>query len=153
LDAVLRLAATVHEAGAGEVVIADTIGSAAPGRVKSHFDALMQALPADRLAAHFHDTRGLAAGNAWAAIQAGVRRFDASVGGIGCCQFAPGAAGNAATEGLELMAEGSGLVTHISLPGLLQAVAYAESLLGMELGGRSSKWLRRQYPGAKPAAE
>jgi len=152
-DIVLRLAAAMHRAGAGEIVIADTIGSAAPGRVKTHFEALRQAVPVDRLAAHFHDTRGLAAANAWAAIEAGVRRLDASVGGIGGCPFAPGAAGNAATEDLVLMAEGSGLATHISLPGLLQAVAYAEARLGMNLGGRSIKWLRRRYagPDAPPA--
>ncbi|MBO9355605.1 hydroxymethylglutaryl-CoA lyase [Bordetella petrii] len=152
LETVVRLAARMDEAGADEIVIADTIGSAAPGMVQTHFRALAQAVPPRKLAAHFHDTRGLAAANAWAAILAGVRRFDASVGGIGGCPFAPGAAGNAATEDLVLMAEGSGLATGISLPGLLHAVAYAESRLGRELGGRSSAWLRRQYASRDRAA-
>ncbi|MBV7486431.1 hydroxymethylglutaryl-CoA lyase [Bordetella sp. BOR01] len=145
LDTVVQLALRMEQAGAQEIVIADTIGSASPGMVKTHFDVLGQALPVHKLAAHFHDTRGMATANAWAAIQAGVRRFDASAGGIGGCPFAPGAAGNAATEDLVLMAERSGLATDISLPGLLRAVAYAESRLGRELGGRSSAWLRRQY--------
>ncbi|MGO4314107.1 hydroxymethylglutaryl-CoA lyase, partial [Pseudomonas sp. KB_15] len=81
---------------------------------------------------------------AWAALEAGVRRFDASVGGIGGCPFAPGAAGNLATEDLVLMAEQCGLRTGISLDGLLDAVTFAESLLDRPLGGRSIAWLRRQ---------
>ncbi|MVW71597.1 MULTISPECIES: hydroxymethylglutaryl-CoA lyase [unclassified Bordetella] len=146
LDTVVALAIRMHEAGAEEIIIADTIGSAAPGMVKHHFETLAQALPVEKLAAHFHDTRGMATANAWAAIEAGVRRFDASVGGIGGCPFAPGAAGNAATEDLVLMAERSGLTTGISLPGLLHAIDFAESQLGRALGGRSIAWLRRQYP-------
>jgi len=152
LDRVVELAVRMEQAGADEIVIADTIGSASPGMAQAHFTALAQALPVHKLAAHFHDTRGMATANAWAAIQAGVRRFDASAGGIGGCPFAPGAAGNAATEDLVLMAERSGLATNISLPGLLQAVAYAELRLGKELGGRSSAWLRRQYAGRVDAA-
>ena len=152
LDAVLRLAGRMARAGADEIVIADTIGSASPGMVKTRFEALAGELPVARLAAHFHDTRGMATANAWAAVQAGVRRFDASVGGIGGCPFAPGAAGNAATEDLVLMAERSGLSTGISLPGLVQAVAYAQARLGRELGGRSMAWLRRQYAGRDTAA-
>ena len=152
LDAVVRLAVRMSDAGADEIVIADTIGSASPGMVKTHFEALAGALPVARLAAHFHDTRGMATANAWAAVQAGVRRFDASAGGIGGCPFAPGAAGNAATEDLVLMAERSGLATGISLPGLVQAVAYAQARLGRELGGRSMAWLRRQYADRDNAA-
>ena len=145
LDTVIALAVRMEQAGAEEIVIADTIGSASPGMVQLHFKVLAQALPVQKLAAHFHDTRGMATANAWAAVQSGVRRFDASVGGIGGCPFAPGAAGNAATEDLVLMAERSGLTTGISLPGLLQVVSYAETQLGRELGGRSIAWLRRQY--------
>ena len=144
LAEVLRLAARMHAAGAGEIVIADTIGSASPGMVKARFAALADALPIDRLAVHLHDTRGMAAANAWAALEAGVRRFDASVGGIGGCPFAPGAAGNVATEDLVLMAERSGFATGISLDGLLDAIDFAEDRLQRPLGGRSIAWLRRQ---------
>ncbi|WP_442596678.1 hypothetical protein ACSBPU_06885 [Parapusillimonas sp. JC17] len=146
LDAVVSLAVRMERAGADEIVIADTIGSAAPGAVKKRFDVLAGELPLNKLAAHFHDTRGMAVANVWAAIEAGVRRFDASVGGIGGCPFAPGAAGNAATEDIVLMAEGSGLSTGISLSGLMEAIAYAQARLGRELGGRSMAWLRRRYP-------
>jgi hydroxymethylglutaryl-CoA lyase len=144
LAEVLRLAARMHAAGAGEIVIADTIGSASPGMVKARFAALADTLPLDRLAVHLHDTRGMAVANAWAALEAGVRRFDASVGGIGGCPFAPGAAGNLATEDLVLMAERSGFATGISLDGLLDAIAFAEDRLQRPLGGRSIAWLRRQ---------
>ena len=144
LDVVVRLAARMHAAGADEVVVADTIGSASPGQVKARFAALRDAVPVERLAVHFHDTRGLAVANAWAAIEAGVRCFDASVGGIGGCPFAPGAAGNVATEDLVLMAERSGLSTGISLTGLLDAVDFAQEALRRPLGGHAVTWLRRQ---------
>ena len=143
LDAVLRLAARMHAAAADEIVIADTIGSAAPGQVKQRIAALRGVVPVERLAVHFHDTRGMGVANAWAALEAGVRRFDASVGGIGGCPFAPGAAGNVATEDLVLMAEVSGFATGISLPGLVAAVDFAQDRLQRPLGGRAITWLRR----------
>lgn len=144
LDEVLRLSARMHAAMADEIVIADTIGSASPGQVKERFAALRDAVPIDRLAVHLHDTRGMGVANAWAALEAGVRRFDASVGGIGGCPFAPGAAGNVATEDLVLMAERSGFATGISIDGLLAAVDFAQEELQRPLGGRAITWLRRQ---------
>lgn len=143
LDAVMHASERMHAAGAGEIVIADTIGAAAPGQVKQRMAALLQVVPVAQLAAHFHDTRGMGVANAWAAIEAGVRRLDASVGGIGGCPFAPGAAGNVATEDLVLMAEQSGFPTGISLPGLLLAIDFAQSQLQRTLGGRAIAWLRR----------
>jgi hydroxymethylglutaryl-CoA lyase len=148
LGTVLALSERMHAAGAGEVVIADTIGSASPGMVKERLGALVQVLPAAQLAVHFHDTRGMGAANAWAALEAGIRRFDASVGGIGGCPFAPGAAGNLATEDLVLMAERSGFSTGIATDGLLEAIRFAEALLQRPLGGRAIAWLRRQQSAA-----
>lgn len=142
----VRLAGRMHAAGAHEVVLADTIGAAAPAQVRERLQALRDVLPLHALALHLHDTRGLGAANAWAGIEAGVRRFDTSVGGIGGCPFAPGAAGNLATEDLVLMAERSGMATGIHLDGLLDAIGFAEGLLGRPLGGRSSAWLRRSRP-------
>lgn len=144
LDAVRTCVARMAEAGAQEIVIADTIGSASPGAVSERLAALLRDLPADRLAVHFHDTRGMAVANAWAALQAGIRRFDASVGGIGGCPFAPGAAGNLATEDLVLMAEASGYTTGISLDSLLDIIDFAETALQRPLGGRSVAWQRKQ---------
>ncbi|WP_321818536.1 MULTISPECIES: hydroxymethylglutaryl-CoA lyase [unclassified Paraburkholderia] len=144
LAVVLRLAARMAETHAGEIVIADTIGSAAPLQVKQRLSALRDVVPLERLAVHLHDTRGLGAANAWAALEAGVRRFDSSVGGIGGCPFAPGAAGNLATEDLVLMAQRCGLASGISLDALLDAIDFAETQLQKPLGGRSSAWLRRE---------
>jgi len=144
LAEVVRLAARMREEGAGEIVIADTIGSASPGQVKERLGALREVVPVGQLAVHFHDTRGMGVANAWAALEAGVCRFDASVGGIGGCPFAPGAAGNVATEDLVLMAERSGFSTGISIDGLLDAVDFAEAQLQRSLGGRAITWLRRQ---------
>jgi hydroxymethylglutaryl-CoA lyase len=143
-ERVITLAQRMAAAGAQEVVIADTIGAAAPAEAKHRLGTLLQALPGTALAVHFHDTRGMGTALAWAALEAGIRRFDASVGGIGGCPFAPGAAGNLATEDLVLMAQACGFDTGISLPGLLHAVDHAQAVLGRELGGRSSAWLRRQ---------
>ena len=104
---------------------------------------LTRVVPVGQLAVHFHDTRGMGVANAWAALEVGIRRFDASAGGIGGCPFAPGAAGNLATEDLVLMAESSGFTTGIDMQALLGAIAYAEASLALQLGGRSSRWLRR----------
>ena len=144
LDAVLRASARMLEAGAQEIVVADTIGSASPGQVRDRFKALKDTVPMDRLAAHFHDTRGMGVANAWVALEAGVRRFDASAGGIGGCPFAPGAAGNLATEDLVLMAQRSGFSTGVDLARRVDAVGFAETLLQRPLGGRSMTWLRRE---------
>jgi hydroxymethylglutaryl-CoA lyase len=145
LDEVARLSVRMAVAGAQEVVVADTIGAAAPGEVKQRLQVLTQALPADALAVHFHDTRGMGVANAYAALEAGIRRFDASTGGIGGCPFAPGASGNIATEDLVLMAQQTGFSTGIDLSKLIGAIDFAQELLGRELGGRSLRWLRRRY--------
>ncbi|WP_152682847.1 hydroxymethylglutaryl-CoA lyase [Caenimonas sp. SL110] len=144
VEAVLRLAAVLHEARADELVIADTIGAAGPAQVRDLLRELVGVLPVDEVGAHFHDTRGMGVANAWAALEAGVRRFDASAGGIGGCPFAPGAAGNLATEDLALMAHQAGFATGVELTALLEAVQFAQDRLQRPLGGRSSTWLRKQ---------
>jgi len=144
LDAVMALAQRMVAAGADEIVIADTIGAASPGMVKQRLQALMQVVPVAQLAVHLHDTRGMGAANAWAALEAGIRRFDASAGGIGGRALVPGAAGNLATEDLVLMAERSGISTGIDLYRLLDAIDFAQDALQRPLGGRCIAWLRRQ---------
>lgn len=141
---VMRLGAAMLGAGASELVFADTIGAASPAAVEALLGEAVRRFGAARVAVHLHDTRGLALANAWAAIRAGVRRFDSSVGGLGGCPFAPGAAGNLATEDLVLLAEQSGYSTGIDLAALYGAVAVAERLVGRGLGGRSAQWWRGQ---------
>lgn len=147
LDTVVSLAVRMHEAGAHEVVLADTIGAAGPGQVRDRLRGLLEALPASALTVHFHDTRGLGVANAWAALEAGIRRFDASAGGIGGCPFAPGAAGNLATEDLVLMAEQSGFSTGIDYLALLDAIEFAQHILERPVGGHSTAWARRRIAG------
>lgn len=134
------LAARMFDAGAVEVIVADTIGAANPQQVKSLFSRLVSSFGADRLSAHFHDTRALALANAWQALECGIRKFDASIGGLGGCPFAPGAAGNLATEDLASMLEQSGFHTGIDMQRLLQVVALARKFVGHDLGGRSLAW-------------
>lgn len=141
-ERVLRLAQQMTDAGAGEIVVADTIGAAAPAQVKTLVSLLSRHLEAGRLGMHFHDTRGMGLANAWAALELGIRRYDASIGGLGGCPFAPGAAGNLATEDLVVMARQSGLRTGIDLARLRDAIDLAQELVGYPIGGGSARWLR-----------
>src|SRR5690606_35805920 len=94
----LSLCRQFVDAGADELSVADTIGMAAPHESYSLFSLLKKEFPNTLLTAHFHDTRKMALANIFAALQAGVDRFDTSAGGLGGCPFAPGATGNVATE-------------------------------------------------------
>ena len=152
LERVLELGLALLEAGADEIVIADTIGAAGPAQVQRLLGALVPHLPIERLGLHLHDTRGMGVANAYAGLELGVRRFDGSAGGLGGCPFAPGASGNVATEDLVLMLEQSGFATGISLPALAAAVDLASGLLGRPLGGHCMPWLRRQLVGLPAAA-
>jgi hydroxymethylglutaryl-CoA lyase len=118
-DVVLRLAEKYVEYGADELNVADTVGYANPGQVKDLFTRLRSALGDVPLSAHFHDTRGLGLANSYAALEAGIRTFDACLGGMGGCPFAPGASGNVVTEDLVFMFEAMGLRTGIDLDRLI----------------------------------
>jgi len=116
---VLRLMQALLDAGADRVSLADTVGYANPAAVSRLFEQALK-IAGDRFCCgHFHDTRGLALANIHAALQLGVKRFDASLAGIGGCPHAPGASGNAATEDLAFMLEAMGIATGIELPKLL----------------------------------
>ena len=110
------------EAGADELSVADTIGMAAPHESYALFSRLKKEFPNILMTAHFHDTRKMALTNIYAALQAGVDRFDTSAGGLGGCPFAPGAAGNAATEDVVYMLERMGIETNVNLDQLVEAV-------------------------------
>ncbi len=140
---VLDMAAQLFAAGADEVVIADTIGAAAPDAVHALMEQLCKAHDAQRLACHFHDTRALAIANVCAALETGIRKFDSAAGGLGGCPFAPGAAGNLATEDLVLLLHQMGFSTGIDLPLLLRVVELLDELVGTA-GGRSFSWLQGQ---------
>lgn len=116
---VLRLMQALLDAGADRVSLADTVGYASPRAVTELFEAAMQ-LAGDRFCCgHFHDTRGLALANVYAALQVGVTRFDASLAGIGGCPHAPGASGNTSTEDLAFMLAACGVRTGLDMDALL----------------------------------
>jgi hydroxymethylglutaryl-CoA lyase len=104
------------------------------------------AFGAARLTVHFHDTRGLGAALAWVALEAGVRRFDASIGGLGGCPFAPGASGNLATEDLVHLLEGAGFDTGIDFDALAGAVDLLGTIVPQPVGGRIMKWHGSRRP-------
>lgn len=120
-DEVMRLAEALVQAGADEVGLSDTTGMADPAQVRRRFTRLRALIGARAGAAHLHNTRGLGLANCLAALDAGVRTFDASQGGLGGCPHAPGASGNVVTEDLVFMLEAMGLSTGIDLPRLIGA--------------------------------
>lgn len=132
-ERVLEVISAATAAGADRLAIADTIGTATPGRVVSLIDRVRAAVGSLPLGAHFHNTRGAGLACAYAAIGAGVTRLDASVGGLGGCPFAPGASGNIATEELVYLLRDSGICTDVDLSATIDAAAVAQRLVGHEL--------------------
>ncbi len=128
----VRLAERLFEAGADQVSVADTVGYADPKSVSAVFRSIRRAVGDVPLAAHFHDTRGLGLVNVFAALETGVKEFDASLGGLGGCPYAPGATGNIATEDLVFMIEAMGLRTGVHIERLLEVRDFVESLLPHE---------------------
>ena len=126
------------------LMIADTIGAANPAAVHSMMHKLVDRYGPERLGCHFHDTRAMGLANVYAALQAGVRQFDASAGGLGGCPFAPGAKGNVATEDVVMLCQSIGYDTGLNMPKLLEAVALLSEMIGSPQGGRAHTWLSKQ---------
>jgi hydroxymethylglutaryl-CoA lyase len=135
-EAVARVSAALIEMGAYEVAVSDTIGIGHPGQVPAVVNAVAGRIPLERIALHFHDTRGTALANVLAALQLGIAVFDASAGGLGGCPYAPGATGNLATEDLVFMLDGLGIESGVSLAGVLAASLSIEPSLGHALASR-----------------
>lgn len=117
---VRQLAQQLAELGADEIMLADTVGYAQPKQTHALFSAVRNDIGSVPLGGHFHDTRGLALANVVAALDAGVTKFDAALGGLGGCPFAPGASGNVATEDLVFILQSMGYSTGIDIDRLLQ---------------------------------
>jgi hydroxymethylglutaryl-CoA lyase len=133
---VAELAARLIDIGAYEVVISDTIGAATPGDVMRVLDATKTNLPLPQTALHFHDTRGTALANVLAGLDYGVTTFDSSAGGLGGCPFAPGAAGNLATEDLLFMLNDMNIQTGVWIDRVEKASRFIESKLDHKLPSR-----------------
>lgn len=139
------LTVELFASGADEVVIADTIGAANPGQVKTLMKKLVARHGPDKLSCHFHDTRAMGLANVYAALEADVHKFDSCIGGLGGCPFAPGATGNVATEDVVMMLTQMGFDTGIDQQKLFAASVYAAQLMEMHLGGRAQAWLAKQF--------
>ena len=135
-QAVARVSAELISMGAYQVAISDTIGIAHPGQVPIVLDAVTRVVPVERIALHFHDTRGTALANVLASLPLGVTTFDASAGGLGGCPYAPGATGNLATEDLLYMLDGLGIETGVNLEKVLAASRLVEGKIGHKLASR-----------------
>jgi hydroxymethylglutaryl-CoA lyase len=124
IDAVVDLCNRFVAMGADELSVADTIGMANPQESYALFNILKEEFPNTLITAHFHDTRKMAMANIYAALQAGINRFDTSAGGLGGCPFAPGATGNVATEDVVNMLDTLGIETGIDVKKVCEAVSF-----------------------------
>ncbi len=141
VENVVRVASALAEMGVDEISIGDTIGVGTPNQVVDVAGALQAQMPVERLAMHFHDTRGTALANVVAALQMNVEIFDSSAGGLGGCPFAPGATGNVATEDLLYMLHGMGIATGVDLERVRDASRFMAGVLGREVASRTYRAL------------
>lgn len=150
---VAQVAAAVMRAGADEIALADTVGYAHPAGVREAVRAAQEAVGARLVKLHLHDTMGLGLANALAGLDEGIRAFDACLGGLGGCPFAPGASGNIVTEDLVFMLESMGYRTGVDLPRLLAARALLAASLPQETlrSGVAAAGIPRTYPAALAA--
>ena len=133
------LAITLRDMGVYQISLGDTIGVANPWQVERVLELVLADLPVERAAVHFHDTQGTALANCTVALSLGVTTIDAAIGGLGGCPYAPGAAGNLATEDLVSMLHGMGVETGVDLDRLVECSRLAASMVGHEL---PSKYLK-----------
>ncbi len=136
-ERVTEIAARLLAMGCGQVSLGDTIGVSTPNATRRLLELLLARARPEQLALHMHDTRGTALANVLVGLQAGLGTFDAAVGGMGGCPYAPGASGNLATEDLVYMLHGMGYETGIDWPLLVAAGELAERLVGHKLPGKA----------------
>jgi hydroxymethylglutaryl-CoA lyase len=137
VGAVVKLVRELLDLGVREVSLGDTIGVGHPAQVRSLLTAIAGEVPLDRIALHLHDTWGRALANVQAGFESGVRTFDAALGGLGGCPYAPGASGNVATEDVVDLFERAGVRTGVDLDALVDTTAWLErDVLGRRLPGR-----------------
>jgi hydroxymethylglutaryl-CoA lyase len=136
LKQAVRIGDSLLEMGCNELSLGDTMGIATPKHVRDVLRRFLELCPASSLSMHMHDTRGTALANVLVGLELGLRIFDAAVGGLGGCPYAPGAAGNLATEDLVYMLHGMGIETGVSLDKLLEAGNVAAAVVGHALPGK-----------------
>jgi isopropylmalate/homocitrate/citramalate synthase len=139
---VAEVAGRLSDLGVFEVAVSDTIGIAHPGQVPRVLEAVLERLQPQQVALHYHDTRGTALANVMASLPFGIATYDASAGGLGGCPYAPGAAGNLATDDLIYMLDGLGIETGVSLAGISEASAFIASRIDHPLPSRFAQAAR-----------
>jgi len=142
LDNVKRVATALLDMGVDELSLGDTIGVAVPKQVVEVVGELAKEMPLEKLALHFHDTRGMAIANIWAGLNAGITVFDASVGGLGGCPYAPGASGNVATEDTLYLFHRMGVETDVDEGAVLATVAWLEEAIGRTVNSHARAVVR-----------
>lgn len=136
LEKVVDLARRMVDFGIYQLSLGDTVGVGIPTQTERILEAVLKHIPVSKVALHLHDTRGTALANALVGMEYGVTTLDASIGGLGGCPYAPGAAGNLATEDLVNLLHGMGVETGIDLPRLVEAGEVAQELIGRKLSGK-----------------
>ncbi|MFC2949776.1 hydroxymethylglutaryl-CoA lyase [Virgibacillus sediminis] len=136
-EQVVRVCERLMEAGADELSLGDTIGTAVPSQVERLLESMIALYPKEKLIMHFHDTRGMAIANIMTSLQQGVTRFDTSIGGLGGCPYAPGAAGNVATNDVLYLLHGLGVNTGINEEKIRDASFFIQNKLGVKLPSKS----------------
>lgn len=132
----IDIAVQLSELGCYQISLSDTVGVGNPRQTREILTRALDALPTDKISLHLHDTRGTALANILVGLDMGIRDLDASVAGMGGCPYAPGAAGNVATEDLVFMLEGMGMETGVDLDELVKAGELAEQIVGRVLPGK-----------------
>ncbi|HME90811.1 MAG TPA: hydroxymethylglutaryl-CoA lyase [Myxococcaceae bacterium] len=136
IERVVDMCRRLADMGLYQLSLGDTIGVGNPKQTAAILEAILRYLRASQLALHLHDTRGTALANALVGLSAGVTTLDASIGGLGGCPYAPGAAGNLATEDLVFMLHGMDVETGVDLAKLVEAGELAQQLIGRKLSGK-----------------
>jgi hydroxymethylglutaryl-CoA lyase len=148
-EAALEISFELLKLGCYQISLGDTIGVGTPLQTRRLCELFLRNIEQEKLALHLHDTRGQALANALVGLTLGITTFDASVGGLGGCPYAPGAAGNLATEDLVYMLEGMGVATGVDLEALVQAGKTAERVVGRPLPGKvhqAGRFQKRSLP-------
>ena len=136
---VLKVSEKLFEMGIDELSLGDTIGVANPRQVQEVLEEMLKYFPKEKLAMHFHNTRGTALANVLISLEMGITTFDSSLGGLGGCPYAPGASGNLATDDLLYMLEGMGIATGVHRERLIESALFIQEKIGRSLNSHLLK--------------
>jgi len=143
-EQVIRVCDKLFEFGVDDISLGDTIGTAVPSQVDQLLETVLRRYPQDKIIMHYHDTRGMAIANITRSLEYGITRFDSSIGGLGGCPYAPGAAGNVATNDVLYLLHGLGIDTGVDEKKLQEAAFYIQNKLGKALPGKSLTYAASQ---------